>query len=100
MMLSGSEMPAWQVSREAAARAIRSNRVFIRSFLAARLISRIGIGLEKYFDVRDRVDEGVEALVGIKEQGAAGNDQHPVRVPDRPPNEPGIGGHLRGIHEV
>src|SRR5215510_7730989 len=50
-------------------------------------VPRIGVSLEKDFDVAHRVDERVESLVCIEQERATWNDEHPVRVPDRATDE-------------
>src|SRR5439155_16295649 len=54
-------------------------------------------GLKEDFDIADGGDEGLQALVRIEEESAAGNDQHPIGVPDRTADQAAIGGGLRRI---
>ena len=74
------------------------------SSLVTRLsIARIRVRLEVQPDVGDAVavagavglegavDEAVEAFVGVGEEGAAGDDQDPVGVPDAAADQAGVG---------
>ena len=45
-----------------------------------------GIRLEEDLDIRDRVDEGIQPLIGIGEQSASWNYQHPFGIPNRAPD--------------
>jgi len=45
------------------------------------LIPAVAVGLKIDFDVRNGVDEGPQAGVGIGQEGAAGNDEQPSGIP-------------------
>src|SRR5262245_12600139 len=60
---------------------------YVSRFGQRTSVPRIGVALEKDSDVSNRVDECIQALVRIEQQGAARNDEHPFRVPDAAANQ-------------
>src|SRR3954465_3437744 len=57
----------------------------------------VRIGLEEHFDVRNLVDEGLQACVRVGKEGPAGDDEHPIRVPDGATNQAAVADCFCGI---
>jgi hypothetical protein len=49
----------------------------------------MGVGRELEADVTDRFGQLIKTVHGISIQSGPGNDEHPVRVPDRATNQAG-----------
>ena len=63
-----------------------------RFFMITRyLISRIRVSSQEELDVAYGVDEAVEAILFIVEQGIGGDHDFPIRIPSAAPDEARVG---------
>ena len=63
-----------------------------RFFMITRyLISRIRVSSQEELDVAYGIDEAVEAILFIIEQGIGGDHDFPIRIPGTAPNEARVG---------